>query len=190
MQKQSFVCRFAVAAGLALALSFAPPALASGRNLSQGDAIVIRQTLPNPRAVSRAPLTSDQLSTTSTRFIDARRGFRPFDSVFNGGFSRQRVIGFDDNFGISRPQNRPFSFSQRTPRSQVTQFRNDRPQIKRSRVRVSPSPGYTLILHGQRAQAQAKPDLKLRVHDDPTAIPKTSGAVLVRSDGTVIQIGD
>ncbi|MEM9346185.1 MAG: hypothetical protein AAGB26_06175 [Planctomycetota bacterium] len=176
---------------LAAVLVLSAPAKAQLRDRGFDEPIVIRQTIPDPQAVRRAPLTSDQLSTTSTRLIDARRGFRPFSSVRGDGFGFRRYAGYDDHFGISRPENRPFSYSQRTPRTSVSQFRNNsRPSIRTSVSSVDFSPGYTLILHNERAAPEPKRELTVRIHNDKTVTPKNSGAVLITADGTVIQIGD
>jgi hypothetical protein len=175
---------------LAFVLSFAPLASANQRAATQGQDILIRRTIPDPFAVKRLPLTSDQLSTTSTRLIDARRGFRPFSSVHRDCALPHRFAGYDDHFGISRPQNRPYSYSQRTPRTFVSQFRNPSRESMATSSRVrSSSPAVTIVFNPAPAAAAPKPEMKIRIHNDASAIPTTSGAVLVRSDGTVIQIG-
>ncbi|MEM6260274.1 MAG: hypothetical protein AAGI37_18510 [Planctomycetota bacterium] len=167
------------------------PAKAQLRDRGFDEPIVIRQTIPDPQAVSRTPLTSDRLSTTSTRLIDARRGFRPYSSVRGDGFGFRRYAGYDDHFGISRPENRPFSYSQRAPRTSVSQFRNDsRPSGRTAISPASFSTGYNLVLRDERTEPAPKRDLKIRIHNDKTATPETSGAVLITADGTVIQIGD
>ena len=179
------------AVALAGVLSFSPVVQASSRCVQPHEPIVIRQTIPDPLVVSRAPLTSDQLSTTSTRLIDARRGLRPYSSVVGEVAYSHRFVGYDDHFGMSRPENRPYSYSQRTPRSYVSQFRNDDRVVHewRSQDRHVP-PAYTLMLREQPSETAPQPDMNVRIHHDRSAIPTTSGAVLITSDGTVIQIGD
>lgn len=177
---------------LAAVLLFAAPAQAQYRDCGFDEPIVIRQTIPDPQAVRRGPITSDRLSTTSTRLVDARRGFRPYSSVYGDRVSYRRYAAYDDHFGISRPENRPWSYSQRTPRTGVTQFRNDSRRATRTSVsHAQTNPGYILILHEQQLrETQPKPDMKIRIHKDRTATPTTSGAVLITADGTVIQVGD
>ncbi|MEO0474598.1 MAG: hypothetical protein AAF085_01325 [Planctomycetota bacterium] len=178
---------------LAAVLMFTAPAQAQLRDRGFDEPIVIRQTIPDPQAVRRGPITSDRLSTTSTRLIDARRGFRPYSSVFGDRASHHRYAAYDDHFGISRPENRPWSYSQRTPRTSVTQFRNTRASSERSfqtpRRSASPQP-MTIIVREQLRADTTKTNTTIRIHKDRSATPTTSGAVLVASDGTVIQIGD
>lgn len=192
MYRQQTFTRFCVALVLALLLSFAPVTQASSRCPEHGEGIVIRRTIPDPYAVKRSPLTSDRLSTTSTRLIDARRGFRPYSSVYGDRASHHRFATYDDHFGISRPENRPWSYSQRTPRTSVTQFRNEARQStsQPSVTRAQTSPAYTLILREQAVETTPQLKQKIRIHNDKTVIPTTTGAVLIRADGTVIQIGD
>lgn len=149
------------------------------------DAIVIQRTIPYPNAVKRQPLTSDRLSTTSTRYIDARRGFRPFSSVDRSqSYHTPFFVGHEDHFGISRPEDRPISYALRKPRTYVTQYRNDLVNEPHALIQIEP----------MRALAvppviQAKPT-KVRVHRDKDVLPETGGAVLITSDGRVIQIGN
>ncbi|MGB1124729.1 MAG: hypothetical protein ACPG4Q_05955 [Phycisphaeraceae bacterium] len=155
------------------------------------DRIVIRQTIPDPHAVKRRPLTSDRLNTASTRYIDARRGFRPYCSVFGDRASHHRYAAYDDHFGISRPENRPWSYSQRTPRSSVSHFRNEHVSHgPPERGSAATAPVVQLIVSEQLREDNPKVDMKIRIHKDTSAIPTTTGAVLIRADGTVIQIGD
>ena len=191
MQTQTRLNRSATALALATVLLLSPVALACGTCAGHKQPIVIRQTIPYPQAVKRSPLTSDRLSTTSTRFIDARRGFRPYSSVYGDHASHHRYAAYDDHFGISRPENRPWSYAQRTPRSYVSQFRNDTGQSARPASHAEdPTPGYALVLREQPRAAEPKVDMKIRVHRDTSAIPTTTGAVLITADGTVIQVGD
>ncbi len=186
--KISQVC---TATALALVLTLSPVAQAGSRSVHQDAPIVIRQTIPDPYAVKRSPLTSDRFSTTSTRLIDARRGFRPYSSVYGDHASHHRFSAYDDHFGISRPENRPWSYSQRTPRTYVEQFRNDHADndLPQSNADANP-PSFTVIVAEQLREDKPKPDMKIRIHNDRSAIPTTTGAVLITADGTVIQVGD
>lgn len=163
------------------------------------DAVVIQRTIPYPQAVNRVPLTSDRLNTTSTRFIDARRGFRPFDTVVAPG-SRfgcvhqpgpRYVYGVDDHFGISRPENRPISYALRTPRTGVTQHVN----TTRRQLDI-PSYAPRVIDLTEQSIAPTAPNnqttapSRVRIHRDTSAKPSGSGAVLITSDGRVIQVGN
>lgn len=193
MKIQLNMTQYGVAIVLAMILSFAPVAQAGSRCATHGDNIVVRRTIPDPFAVKRSPLTSDRLSTTSTRYIDARRGFRPYSSVHGCDVrsSRHRYAAYDDHFGISRPENRPWSYSQRTPRTTVSQFHNDSRSSDGVVVsHTQTSPAYSLILPEQTREATPSPDMKIRIHNDRSAIPTTTGAVLITADGTVIQVGD
>jgi len=171
---------------LAMVLSVAPFATADHRHSGEHDTTLIRRTIPDPHAVKRSPLTSDRLSTTSTRYIDARRGFRPYSSVFGDCPTHQRYAAHDDHFGISRPENRPWSYSQRTARSYVSQFRNDRTE----QTTPPAAPRMPLVVREQSREDKPEVDMRIRIHNDRTAVPTTTGAVLITSDGTVIQVGD
>ena len=194
MKTPNMIPRLVLASVLAMLLSLSPDAGAQHVNYEYGvnpDKIVVRRTIPNPQAVKRTPLTSDRLSTTSTRLIDARRGFRPYSSVYCGPAAHHRYAAYDDHFGISRPENRPWSYSQRTPRTHVSQFRNEADQVRRTATHsADPSPAYSLVLREQPREAKPKVDMKIRIHNDRSAIPTTTGAVLITADGTVIQVGD
>ena len=176
---------------LAVMLTLSPVALACGTCAGHNEPILIRRTIPDPYAVKRSPLTSDRLSTTSTRLIDARRGFRPYSTVRGDRASHHHYAGYDDHFGISRPENRPWSYSQRTPRSYVSQFRNDHAaEDKAEHGSAASTPAISLIVREQLREDKPKPEMKIRIHNDRSAIPTTTGAVLITADGTVIQVGD
>lgn len=175
---------------------------ASVAQLSDGGdgAIVIRRTVPYPTAVERRPLTSDQLNTSTTRLIDARRGLRPYRSVFHGrhgGYDTPLFVGHDDTFGISRAEDRPYGVSQRTPRTFVSRYENpslqrrDRPSQRADRSAVRWSP---IVIVDKRdaasKPAEAKRPMRVVIHQDTPLLPSNSGAVLIASDGTVIQVGD
>ncbi len=186
-------------AGLTLAVVFvgAPSAIAQARESFSNDPdqpIVSRRTIPDPQAVRRAPLTSARLSSTSTRLIDARRGLRPYDSVFGGGTgaSRDVLVGFDDNFGISRPEDRPYSRSLRRPATGVTTFTAARRPQTRAQI-STPSVPLVVVVRDERRDARADrpaPDMTVRVHRDKPELPTRSGAVIIGPDGTVYQVGD
>jgi len=190
-----FKCsRVFTTAAVVLLLSLSPAALAHGRSDDHGERILIRRTIPDPYAVKRTPLTSDRLSTTSTRLIDARRGFRPYSSVYGDRASHHRYAAYDDHFGISRPEDRPWSYSQREPRTYVQQFRNDHADDDEptQRAASASAPAINIVVHEQLREDKPEPraDMKIRIHNDRSAIPTTTGAVLITADGTVIQVGD
>lgn len=178
-------------------LSIAPMAMAMhphGEHEHASDgAVIVRQTIPDPRAVDRLPLTSDRLSTTSTRYIDARRGFRPYSSVHSSEGLHNRYVGYDDHFGISRPTDRPLSSSQRTPRTYVQTFQNtSTSSAPTHRIDNEYQAMRILAIRDQQrdTESEPEPDMTIRIHNDVSAIPTTSGGVLITADGTVIQIGD
>lgn len=122
--------------GLAVALGSiftTAPAAAVDQPYLDGPAVIVRRTIPNPRAVKRQPLTYERLSTTSTRLIDARRGFRPYGSVHGAGggshgLAGPYVVGYDDHFGITRPEDRPFAEANLMPHTGVTTHANAAPK--------------------------------------------------------------
>lgn len=195
--------KYIVTAAFGAVFLSVPAALAGPEPCDDGQSVVIRRTVPYPRAVDRAPLTSDQLSTTSTRYIDARRGHRPYSTVHNAGVAcgHRVLIGYDDHFGITRPEYRPRSYSQRTPRTGVTRHTN--PSAAQSdETRADPQPALEIIVvvrderalrNGAEPNDQARanePDMRIRIHNDEPEMPSRSGAVLITADGTVIQVGD
>lgn len=160
------------------------------------DRVQVRQTIPDPLAVKRKPLTSDRLNTTSTRLVDARRGLRPYSSVFAGGYTSRQghgvvVPGCDDLFGVSRPERRPYAYACRASRTSVSVFRNDdNSRLQRLGVDSVGQSGKLALQATSADVVPTKQDLKIRIHRDRSATPTTRGAVLIRSDGTVLQIGD
>jgi len=161
------------------------------------DAVIIRRTVPYPNAVQRRPLTSDQLDTTSTRLIDARRGFRPYSTVYEGRAYHGRptvYIPYEDHFGISRAVDRPYSYSQRAPRTSVTEFRNPAPGVGREAEPGQPASDRPIvIINPPRDQTQPSAEPKprqIRIHHDKPVLPDRSGAVLIMADGTVIEVGE
>lgn len=185
---------------LGTALLAAPQAIAADRHhVEDSEAIVIRRTIPYPRAVERAPLTSDRLSTTSTRYIDARRGHRPYSTVHGHavGYGHRVRIGYDDNFGITRPEDRPYSYARRTPATGVTQYvkRGPKPQSS-AREDESRSTPMVVIIRDERGAAatdrveRRSSDMQVRIHNNKPELPTRSGAVIITADGTVIQVGD
>lgn len=187
------------------------PAQAGEQAYLDGSATIVRDTIPHPRAIERQPLTYERLSTTSTRLVDARRGFRPFSSVHGAGGgcalhggSAPYVIGYHDDFGISRPSNRPFSYRfLPSPRTGVSVHNS-----AGERATVFNNHGVTRHhrtgMHAGQAMGQpaARPHdvviddqrdtqpMKVRISDKKPKLPETSGAVLITADGTVYQIGD
>jgi len=155
------------------------------------DAIVIRRTIPYPNAVKRQPLTSDQLNTSTTRLIDARRGFRPYNSV---GFGQRHLptIYHEDHFGISRNEDRPFSYATRRPATGVKLFENPRRSASRTDRKLPVMVYRPMEVVDERASdTKDEPvEQKIRIHQGEAILPSNCGAVLITSDGTVIQVGD
>ena len=195
---------FLTATAMGAALFAAPATPAQAQEAEPAQPIVIRRTIPNPRAVEREPLTTDRINTASTRYIDARRGLRPYQSTFGacGVHGHPVLIGYDDHFGITRPEDRPYSYNHREPRTGVQLYTN--PTIDRSPSTVAepqPAPPMVIIIRDERkpepAAAGIAPDpqpdgadMRIRIHHDKPEMPSNSGAVLITSDGTVIQVGD
>jgi len=179
---------------LAVLFTLAPDARAEEPCVhEQGvQSVVIRRTIPYPRSVDRGPLTSDRLSTTSTRYIDARRGYRPYASVDGDGYGTcfEVTVGYDDHFGISRPEDRPYSYAHRAPRTGVTQYQSSAPASTANDTQMLRiNPAATDVIQADEPERVAV-DMTVRVHNDRSALPTTHGAVIIRSDGTVIQVGD
>lgn len=178
-------------AALALLVGLSPGLVHAQVLAGDGQAILIRRTIPYPQAVDRAPLTSDRLSTTSTRYIDARRGLRPYSAVYGTGYRYgcrvPAYAGYDDHFGISRAVDRPFSYSQRTLRTGVTRFQNTATtDTSRATVQARAIAGPVQPITRPRPVT----DDRIRIHRDRSTVPTTRGAVLILSDGTVIQVGE
>jgi len=198
MNPTSLIC----VAALAAVFSAALPVFAEHGSRADypADAIVIRRTIPDPFAAQRQPLTSDRLSTTSTRYIDARRGFRPYSAVHGHACLGQNVIvGYDDNFGITRPEDRPYSYANRAPRTGVEKFENRSDAQVSSAATTPVTDPVLIIIHDDRTNAATsasqdkasdKPDMHIRIHNDVPQLPSRSGAVIIAADGTVIQVGD
>lgn len=183
------------AVALCAVLLAAPSAMADHRQDDDGQHILIRRTIPYPQAVKRAPLTSDRLSTTSTRLIDARRGLRPYSTVHrhHPRVNHRVIVGYDDHFGITRPENRPYSYSRRAPYTGVTRFEN-KTATEPARAGHAPSQALPIVVvvrdERDAPAKQPAPDMRIRIHNDKPALPSRSGAVLITADGTVIQVGD
>jgi len=148
---------------------------------------VVRQTVPYPQAVRRAPLTSDQLDTASTRLIDARRGYRSYDSVHGHCQSRRSI--YRDHFGIIRP------IRTQTPRARqgdtgVTTHRGSAQAPPAQRVEVRPLPPVDIDDQRLAAEEPAPKPVRIVIHDGEAQLPQVSGAVIIKSDGTVISIGE
>lgn len=173
--------------------------------------IVERRTVPYPYAVDRRPLTSDQLSTTSTRLIDARRGFRPYpayDGYPYAGYRYDRVI-YNDSFGIIRQT--PYTLSLRKPATGVSTTINQTfaqptsaDDSAQSRVKAAApiqyQPPMRVVVLDERkgavgedavnnARENEDVDVVLRVHRNaPAPVTESGTAVLIKADGTVIEI--
>lgn len=159
---------------------------------AQSQVVVERQSVPNPRAVERRPLTSDQFSTSSSRLIDARRGFRPYPGEC--GYRYSDRVAYRDTFGIIRPD--PRFAPPRAARTTVRTFRADSPQPQRDRQADAESNIMRIQIVDERDVGRAERpereavDMTVRIHEDTSALPTHSGAVIIRADGTVIQVGD
>ncbi|MEM1354151.1 MAG: hypothetical protein AAGH88_04625 [Planctomycetota bacterium] len=172
------------------------------RALIQGS--IERQTVLYPDADGRQPLTSDRLSTASTRLIDARRGLRPYDRA--GCYPAYRTA-YRDRFGIIRAD--PYTRLFRKPATGVTTTANATSARPRAFTQPAESPeAEQLIYHppmrvviiDQRRGAAEAADTEhleqnppaqavIRVHrDKPSPVTEPGTAVLTRSDGTVIEI--
>jgi len=173
--------------------------------------IVERQTVNYPYADGRRPLTSDQISTQSTRWIDARRGFRPYPAYESGryaGYGYDRMI-YRDTFGIIRPD--PYTLRMRTPASGVSTTYNtwsgqaasasaaaeastqpDQPSSLQPPMRViviDEREGQTNPDAVKQAKQTEGVDMVVRIHNNkPEPVTESGTAVLIRSDGTVIEL--
>ena len=202
-----------VVLALSAAACLATPALAEDVPAVRDStyAVVERQTVDDPYADGRRPLTSDQLSTQSTRLIDARRGYRPFP-VYEAG--RYAGYGYDrriyrDTFGIIRPS--PLALRLRTPATGVSTTYNTWPAPGASAWApqdVSPRPAEPVVLQPpmrvividerdgrsdpgavEQARQTQGVDMVVRIHNNkPEPVTERGTAVLIRSDGTVIEL--
>ena len=170
-----------------MALALLAPVYAQGRDISVRDTRSTHATYDRQR-----PLTSSFLDTPSTRLVDARRGFRPFDSVFRDSrLDRRRA--FQSRRGILRPDRWVTPLRDSTPRRAVAVFHGGQ---ARGDVSSLSRPAAIVILDERedaprrRAEAQDEP-IRVRIYtaDEPD-LPAHRGAVIVRQDGTVISIGD
>lgn len=173
--------------------------------------IVERQTVDYPYADGRRPLTSDQLSTQSTRLIDARRGYRPYpvyDSGRYAGYGYDRMT-YRDTFGIIRPD--PYTPRMRMPATGVSTSYNTwdasgasalsaEAATKQPAERANLQPPMRVVVIDER-DGQANPDavrqakqaegvdMVVRIHNNkPEPVTESGTAVLIRSDGTVIEL--
>lgn len=143
------------------------------------------------------PLTSSYLDTASTRLVDARRGFRSYRTVYRDGrFAVRRA--YRSNRGLLHPDRPGRRYDPGEPRTSVTAFYgnarladddNDR------HARSEPAEPMIVIIHDRRdADAQPERDaparMEVTIYDGEPELPERSGAVIVRSDGTVISVGE
>lgn len=187
---------------LGVVLFSAPVVHAGTEPCDDGRSIVIRRTIPYPQAIEREPLTTDRVNTSSTRYIDARRGLRPYDSVHGQcvGQGHALYVGYDDHFGITRPEDRPYTYNHRTPATGVTHYTNASAHPSPpTAASVAPSAAVPIvvIVRDERqvagpdvAEQAPAPDMTIRIHKDEPVLPSRSGAVIISADGTVIQVGD
>lgn len=181
---------------LLLALTMSVPALAGDCDDSRE--AVIRDSSSRYATHDRLrPLTSTYLDTTSTRLVDARRGFRPYSTVHRDGRVVRPVRR--STFGIHprasyHARNRP-----QAERTGVLQFGGgagsaDRASARQSTVQQA-QPVYVVIRDERPARdhAEAAPQpepMQVTIYEGEATLPERSGAVIVRADGTVISVGD
>jgi len=146
------------------------------------------------------PLTSTYLDTASTRLIDARRGFRPYHTVYRDGRClHPRPVR--RSIGILRPDRPGRAYQPRAPRTGVTAFYgNARLADERKaspQAAAPPAEPLIVVIHDERGPdaqpeaEQAQPEvMEVTIYEGEAELPEHSGAVIVRGDGTVISVGD
>ena len=176
---------------LLLTMMVSTPALA-GECESSRD-VVIRDT-QSRYAVDGdryRPLTSTFLSTTSTRLVDARRGFRSYDTVHAPGRYRTRRI-HRRSFGLNTQQRYSSPCRRRPVRAGVTTYRGSANAQTQRETMTTP----VVYMNDRRdraaqaAQREEPVEMEVTTYEGEPIMPEHSGAVIVRSDGTVISIGE
>lgn len=184
---------------LLLTLTLSVPVYAGDGGASHE--VLIRDTSSAHTSHDRLyPLTSTYLDTASTRLIDARRGFRPYDTVYREGRCvHPRAVR--RSHGILRPDRADRPYRARAPRTGITAFYGN------ARLTEDPSPANTdptppaqpiiVVIHDEREPAgRAQPQqpeakvMEVTIYKGEPEMPENSGAVIVRRDGTVISVGD
>lgn len=177
-----------------LAGAMAMPALA-GDCEHADDHVVIRDT-QSRYAVDGdryRPLTSTFLDTTSTRLIDARRGFRPYSTIHRDGRRHDRFVRRSFIPGYSTCTSR-----HRAPRTGVTTYGAASRSEGGSPGHVAAMAQPIVVVVDDRREAevpvdaQANPprEMRVTVYEGEPTLPERSGAVIVRPDGTVISVGE
>ena len=182
---------------LLLTLTLSVPAYAGDCTGSHD--VLIRDTSSAYTSHDRLyPLTSTYLDTASTRLVDARRGFRPYDTVYRDGRCvHPRAVR--RSIGILRPDRPGRAYQPRAPRTGVTTYgnaRSDDRQNDTAKAASPPAQPLVVVIHDERAapqdqNAQSQPEvMEVTIYAGEPEMPENSGAVIVRSDGTVISVGD
>lgn len=181
---------------LLLTLTLSVPALAGDCERSHD--VLVRDTTSAHATHDRLyPLTSTYLDTASTRLVDARRGFRPYDTVYRDGRClHPRPVR--RSIGILRPDRPGRAYQPRAPRTGVTAYgsaRSDAP--RKSTTQTASAQPMVVVIRDQREAAnqepneQARPEvMEVTIYEGEPEMPEHRGAVIVRRDGTVISVGD
>ncbi|XAM00243.1 hypothetical protein OT109_02415 [Phycisphaeraceae bacterium D3-23] len=182
---------------LLLALTMSVPAMAGDCDDPREQATIIRDSSSRHATHDRLrPLTSTYLSTTSTRLVDARRGFRSYNSVHRDGRDvrpvRRRTFGIHPRASY-HARNRP-----QAERTGVLQFHGQSRNETSDRAGQSAESSQPMIvvIRDERParEAVAPPEpvepMRVTIYEGDAEMPETSGAVIVRKDGTVISVGD
>ena len=105
------------AIALLVSISITSATEAQQQPYADGPVTIVPRWVPDFNAVKRQPLSTLRINTTSTRLVDARRGLRPFSSVYGSGNCASHT-GYPDAY--------TYGYFVRTPRTGVTVHRNDR----------------------------------------------------------------
>lgn len=185
---------------LLFALTMSVPAVAGDCTDSHEQATVIRDSSSRYTTHDRLrPLTSTYLDTASTRLVDARRGFRPYNTVYRDGRCvrpvRHRAFSIHPRPSY-HARNRP-----QAERTGVLQFRGQSrsDNTERASEQTRATQPMVVVIRDERpdrepAQPEAQPEpaepMVVTIYEGEAEMPETRGAVIVRKDGTVISVGD
>lgn len=172
--------------------------------------------IPYPQATQRDPLTTDRVNTASTRLVDARRGYRSYDSVCPYGCGSHGAEGhanpyqFEsfDSFGIVRPNRAVRPYRRIQPRTGVTEFRSPLVTKESGAAKQDPAAYQRRGVTTHRNAHPRPTTIKIKrikkenigvadagLDADTVTVyrvpdmPQASGAVLVGPDGTIYTIG-
>ncbi len=160
--------------------------------------VVIRDTSSVHATQDRQrPLTSAYLDTASTRLVDARRGFRPYHTVYRDG---RYVIrrAYRSQRGLLHPDRPGRRYEPGAPRTSVTAFYGNArlaDDADATQARAEPAEPMIVIIHDER-DAEPRPErdapdrMEVTIYEGEPTLPEHSGAVIVCSDGTVISVGE